>query len=44
MLDRDTRARRPRHTLEVLVAAIRPDDGPEVLDDVDAPPWGDELL
>lgn len=37
------RAPRPRYTLEELVAAMRPEDEPEVLD-VSAPPVGDELL
>ena len=35
---------RPRYTLEELVAAMDPDDEPEVLDDISAPPVGDELL
>lgn len=35
---------RPRYTLEELVAAMRPENEPEVLDDVNAPPAGDELL
>jgi antitoxin MazE len=38
------RAGRPRYTLEELVAAMRQEDEPEVLDDVHAPPVGDELL
>jgi antitoxin MazE len=38
------RAGRPRYTLEELVAAMRPADEPEVFDDVNAPPVGDELL
>jgi antitoxin MazE len=38
------RAGRPHYTLEELVAAMRPEDQPEVLDDVHAPPRGDELL
>jgi len=38
------RAARPHYTLEELVAAMRPEDQPEVLDDVRAPPLGDELL
>jgi antitoxin MazE len=38
------RAARPRYTLEELVAAMRPEDEPEVLDDVRASPLGDELL
>jgi antitoxin MazE len=35
---------RPRYTLEELVAAMRPEDEPEILDDVNAPPAGEELL
>ena len=38
------RAPRPRYTLEELVAAMRPEDQPGVLDDVNQPPLGDELL
>jgi antitoxin MazE len=38
------RAPRPRYTLEELVAAMRPEDEPEVLDDVREPPLGNELL
>jgi antitoxin MazE len=38
------RAPRPRYTLEELVAAMRPENEPEPLDDVKAPPFGDELL
>ena len=38
------RAPRPHYTLEELVAAMRPEDEPEVLDDVNAPPSGAELL
>jgi antitoxin MazE len=38
------RAGRRRYTLEELVAAMRPEDEPEALDDVSAPPLGDELL
>lgn len=38
------RARRPHYTLEELVAAMRAEDAPETLDDVTAPPVGDELL
>ncbi|MGH6895501.1 MAG: AbrB/MazE/SpoVT family DNA-binding domain-containing protein [Geminicoccaceae bacterium] len=38
------RAKRPHYTLEELVAAMRPENEPEVLDDVKAPPLGDELL
>ena len=37
-------SRRPHYTLEELVAAMRPEDEPEVLDDVHAPPRGNELL
>lgn len=38
------RAKRPHYTLEELVAAMRPEDEPEALDDVNTPPLGDELL
>ena len=38
------RAERPRYTLDELVAAMRPEDEPPILDDVNAPPAGDELL
>ena len=38
------RAQRPHYTLEELVAAMRPEHEPEVLDDVHVPPMGDELL
>jgi antitoxin MazE len=38
------RSRRPRYTLEGLVAAMRPEDEPEALDDVNQPPVGAELL
>ena len=38
------RAKRPHYTLEELVAAMRLEDEPEVLDDVNVPPSGDELL
>ena len=38
------RAKRPHYTLEELVAAMRPGDEPEVLDHINAPPLGDELL
>jgi len=38
------RAKRPHCTLQELVAAMRPENAPEVLDDVNAPPLGDELL
>jgi antitoxin MazE len=38
------RAGRPHYRLEELVAAMRPEDEPESLDDVTAPPMGEELL
>jgi antitoxin MazE len=38
------RARRPHYRLEELVAAMRPEDQPELLDDVMSPPIGDEVL
>jgi antitoxin MazE len=38
------RAGRPHYTLEELVAAMRPEDEPEIIDDVNAPLAGDELL
>jgi antitoxin MazE len=38
------RAKRPYYTLEELVAAMRSEDEPEILDDPNAPPLGDELL
>lgn len=38
------RATRPHYTLEELVAAMRPEDEPEILDDVRAPPVGEEAL
>jgi antitoxin MazE len=38
------RAPRPRYTLEELVAAMRPEDEPEVLDDASQPALGAELL
>ena len=38
------RAKRPHYTLEELVVAMRPEDEPESLDEVNAPPVGDELL
>jgi antitoxin MazE len=47
VIERDTlviRAMRPHYRLEELVAAMRPEDEPEILDDVDEPPLGDELL
>jgi antitoxin MazE len=37
-------ALRPRYTLEELVAAMRAENHPEVVDDVRKPPRGDELL
>jgi antitoxin MazE len=38
------RARRQHYSLEELVAAMRPEDQPRILDDVMSPPIGDELL
>ena len=38
------RAGRPHYTLEELVAAMRPEDEPEVFDNVVAPSMGDEPL
>lgn len=38
------RSGRPHYTLEELVAAMRPEDEPEPLDDVTSPPVGEELL
>ncbi len=38
------RARGPHYTLTELVAAMRPEDEPEVLDEADVPQMGDELL
>jgi antitoxin MazE len=38
------RAQRPHYSLEQLVAAMRPEDQPEILDDVMSPPMGDEAL
>ena len=38
------RAGRPHYTLEELGGAMRPENEPEVFDDVSAPPAGDELL
>jgi len=38
------RAKRPHYTLEELVAAMRPEDEPEALDEVNSPPVGEELL
>jgi len=38
------RTRRPRYRLDELVAAMRPDDEPEPIDDPEAPPLGNELL
>jgi antitoxin MazE len=38
------RARRPHYTLEQLVAAMRPEDQPEIVDDVMSPPMGNEVL
>jgi antitoxin MazE len=38
------RANRPHYTLEQLVAAMRPEDQPEIVDDVRSPTMGDEVL
>ena len=38
------RAPRSRYTLEALVAQMRPEDEPDLLDDATKPPLGDELL
>jgi antitoxin MazE len=38
------RARRPHYDLEELVAAMRPEDQPDSLDDITSPPVGDEAL
>jgi antitoxin MazE len=38
------RANRPHYTLEQLVAAMQPEDQPEIVDDVRSPPMGDEVL
>ncbi len=38
------RAQPPRYTLEELVAEMRPEDHPEVLDEATAPPMGREVL
>jgi hypothetical protein len=38
------RARRPHYSLEQLVAAMRPEDQPEIVDDVTSPPMGHEVL
>ena len=38
------RPTRPHYTLDELVAAMRPENEPDVLDDVNAPPLSDELL
>jgi antitoxin MazE len=38
------RTRRPHYTLEELVAAMRPGEQPEVVDDVNTPRMGDEVL
>jgi len=38
------RAKRPHCSLEQLVAAMRPKDQPEIVDDVMSPPMGDEVL
>jgi antitoxin MazE len=38
------RAKRPHYSLEQLVAAMRPEDQPEIVDDVMSSPMGDEVL
>jgi antitoxin MazE len=38
------RAKRPQYSLEQLVAAMRPEDQPEMVDDAMSPPMGDEVL
>jgi antitoxin MazE len=38
------RAKRPHYSLEELVAAMRPEDHPAILDDVMSAPMGDEVL
>jgi antitoxin MazE len=38
------RARRRYYTLEQLVSAMRPEDQPEIVDDVMSPPMGHEML
>jgi antitoxin MazE len=38
------RARRPHYTLDELVAAMRPENQPETIDDVMTPPAGDEVI
>ena len=38
------RPARPSYTIEDLVSEMRPEDAPEILDDVTAPPLGDERL
>jgi antitoxin MazE len=38
------RATRPHYTIKELVAAMRPADHPEIVDDVTSPPLGDEML
>ena len=38
------RPARPSYTIEELVSDMRPEDAPEILDDVAAPPLGDERL
>ena len=47
MIEGDTlliRARRPRYTLQELVAAMQPENQPQILDDVMSPPMGDEVI
>ena len=38
------KADRPTYTLEELVAQMRPEDAPEILDDPGEPPAGEEVL
>jgi antitoxin MazE len=47
VIDGDTlriRATRPHYTLDELVAAMRPENQPEPIDDVMTPPAGDEVI
>lgn len=38
------RARRPQYTIDELVAAMRPEKQPGILDDVMSPPVGEEVI
>ena len=38
------RSRRPKYSIEELVAAMRPEAEPESFDDVNTPPVGQEIL